>query len=222
MLFNKYVVWLFALASLGLVFLDPKLKLTEAYLLMKAGLEVFFLIWCGYLIYSQFENSQKNSQKVIKIRRRSDHYVGMTLNGLIIVASHLLLVYHYDNIFSFNTILIAILFLYFNTQILQNSNPRVLLSKTHLGLSDFKATMIPWKSIKKVSLQSQGLVIHTQNSEKYFKLMGNEDYSDTEFKKELDAQILDGSFSSTGASKTLSQLLEKYAKDQGFDLETSL
>jgi len=118
--------------------------------------------------------------------------------------------------------MIAILFLYFLSQINENSYPKILLSNSHIGLSDFHITKIPWGDIQSVLLEPEKLTIQTARLTKSVTLTGLEEFSNEDVERELAAEILDGSVASVGTSHTLSQLLEIYADKKDFNLESTL
>jgi len=221
MLKNRFVVWPLVISTFVLILMDRTSNFSELFLGLKTILELYLFFWCAYLIITSFGQSA-DSRKVIKIRKKSEHFNGLALQGIVIALAQLALVNHYDDIFSFNTVMIAVLFLYFLSQITENSYPKVMLSNTHIGVSDFQMTKIPWNEIQSVRLEPQLLTIQTAAITKSVTLSGLEEYSEEDVERELAAEILDGSVASEGTSHTLSQLLTIYAAKKDFDLESTL
>jgi len=210
------------LLTIAAIYWDQNAAFTTVYVILKTAMQVFLLGWCGFLIITHFyESGSSSSRKVIKIRRKSDHFTTLAFYGIIISIAQFALVYHYGDLFGFDSILIATFLLYFLSQVAQNSHPRVMISNTHVGLSDFKSTLIPWDQVQKVRLEPKLLVIKTNKSENSMTLSGMEDISVQELEQELAAEVLDGSIASESTSNTLSQIFAQYAVDRGFDLEST-
>ena len=218
---NGLIVSLLVFFTAALIYyFDVAGEYSTVYILLKTALQVFLLGWCAYLIISHFYESDSATQKIISIKRKSDHFATLAFYGIIVSIAIFALLYHYGDLFSFDSILISTFLLYFLSQVVQNSYPKVLISKTHIGYSDYASTFIPWEQVRKVKLETQLLTIQTNNSEQRIPLSGMEDISSRELSQELAAEILDGSIASESTSSTLSQLFEHYAKDRGFDLES--
>ncbi len=221
MLKNRFLVWPLVIGTFVLILFDATSDFSRTFIVLKSILELYLFVWCAYLITTAFGQSQE-SKKVIKIRKKSKYFNSLALQGIAIVLAQLALVYHYDDIYSFNTVMIAVLFLYFLSQITENSYPKVMLSNTHIGVSDFQMTKIPWNEIQIVRLEPLKLTIQTSSLSKSVSLTGLEEFSNDDVEKELAAEILDGSVASEGTSHTLSQLLKIYADKKDFDLQSTL
>ncbi len=221
MLKNRFVIWPLVISTIVLILVDNTSDFSDLFIILKSILELYLFVWCAYLIVTAFGQSE-DSRKVIKIRKKSEHFNGLALQGIVIALAQLALVNHYDDIYSFNTVLIAVLFLYFLSQINENSYPKVMLSNTHIGVSDFQMIKIPWNEIQTVRLEPKKLTIQTADITRSVSLTGLEEFSDDDVERELAAEILDGSVASEGTSHTLSQLLTIYAAKKDFDLESTL
>jgi hypothetical protein len=118
----------------------------------------------------------------------------------------------YGSLKSVDTIIIALLGLYYWAQVVLNSNPTIYLDDHSFSYDDYFIDKWEWASLYRIDLENEKLrlVGGTKDFELDFDLVDEVDYR--KLTEEVERDVLDGEFGKDKSSKSLVEIIESYAK----------
>ena len=111
----------------------------------------------------------------------------------------------------FDTIVIALLGLYYFGQVLLNSNPTIYLDDNSFSYDDYFIDKWNWADLKRIDFEDEKirLVDNVKDFELDFELVDEVDYR--KLTAEVERDVLDGEFGKDKTSKSLVEIIENYA-----------
>lgn len=218
MKFAQLTVWLLVGLTIGLVNIDPNLKLESAYFLIKLCIECFLLFFGAYQILKSTETQSSHFEHIITFRQRSSKFYQLIWMGVVLTLADFVLIEHYRQILSSDTILAAILFLYYFGQILFQNKPRVLMGNSKFIYDDYFPKGWAWSAIEKMELDDEKMVISDDQEDFKISLQGADELDATQMGVELDAEVLDGTVHFIDDASNLRSLIKESAVKHGFTL----
>lgn len=214
----QILVWAIVVLTLFLVTADTEAELESIYLFLKVVIEFFLLIMGGFQILKTTPTTPNDSVQVIRFRQKSKRFNQLIWFGVVLTLSDFVLIDHYAFLLSTDTILVAILFVYYAGQLLFQNRPSLYFSSDGLTFDDFFPKNWIWDQINLISIDGQNLLIN--DGKEYIISLEGIDEDDPELTKvELDAQILDGSSYFEDDPSNLKKMLEDSSAKYGFRLD---
>jgi hypothetical protein len=159
---------------------------------------------------------------VIRLVKKSNFQMVLILQGLVLGITYLVCnQYFYGDLSHFNTVMIAILLLYYMVQLLMNSHPSIYIDERNFSYDDFFVEQWRWLDVESIELQNQKMRIisHDRDFELDFDLVDEVDY--IKLNEEVEHNVLDGDFGRDASSKTLVDILQTYANLNNVQLVNS-
>ena len=124
----------------------------------------------------------------------------------------------YGNLQSFDTIIFALLGVYYWVQVLINSNPTIYLDDNSFSYDDYFIDKWDWSKLQRIDLQEEKLTLVSDEKdfELDFELVDELDYR--KLTAEVEHDVLDGEFGRDKTSKSLIEIIENYAKNYGVQM----
>ena len=135
--------------------------------------------------------------------------------GVVLALLGMGIVQVYGNLRSFDTIVIALLGVYYWAQIMLNGNPTIYLDDNSFSYDDYFIDKWNWTKIRRIDVDEEKLrlVSDEKDFELDFELVDEVDYR--KLTDEVEHNILDGEFGKDKTSKSLVEIIESYANDFG-------
>ena len=218
MRFTQLIVWILVGLTFGLVNMDPNLKLTTAFVLLKLAIECALLFLAAYQIFKPSETQAHQFEHVITFRKRSSRFYHLIGMGVVLMLADFVLIEHYRELLSSDSILAAILFLYYFGQMLNQNRPKVLLGNSSLIYDDYFPRRWPWSAIRAVQIDEEHMVISDHQQDFKISLQGADELDPARTKVELAAEVLDGSVHFVDDATNFRTLLQRSAEKHGFPI----
>jgi len=215
---TQLAVWVLVGLSLGLVSIDEQLKMEFAYLLLKSVIEFFLLSLGAFQILKSTQIRSNEFEHIITFRKLSSRFYQLIWMGIVLTLADFVLINHYAQILSSDTILVAILFLYYFGQILFHNKPRVLMGTKELVYDDYFPKEWSWQAIQHMEVDDEKMIITDQNEDFPISLQGADEVDPLQTGVELDAQVLDGTIHFIDDASNFRELLKESSEKHGFPL----
>jgi len=213
-------MWVLVLLAISLTLLDPNKQFYFLYPWIKTIIECFILGWVAFLVFKQvLKYNRRKTLKTVTFRGKSQWLITMITGGIALTMAHIILVNHYSNVISFDTILVAILLLYFLSQIFSQSQPKLFIYEEGLTIDDFSLTKFEWNNVEKVTLDPEYITIKTNTDDFKLDFSGFDDFDSPQLRVELAANVLDGRFAELDVSENVKETLQQMSADKKFTLE---
>ncbi len=211
--FTNIIVWsIIIIGVIGLISNDTAANPTF-FVCYKTIIELYLFGFTAFLILKRiFFYRIKGNLDVIQLVKKSDFQINLLWQGFVLALIYLVYNrYFYDSFSHFNTVLIAILLLFYVVQLFMNSNPSIYVDEETFTFDDFFVKRWKWQDIKQIELENQmmRLISEGHDFELDFDLVDDVDY--IKLNDEVEHNILDGNFATEEASKTLVEILQTYA-----------
>lgn len=210
---STIIVWLILISGVtGLLVGD--LYLNEAFFSSyKTIIEIYLFSFTSFIILKRvFFYRLKGDVDVIRLVKKSNFQISLIWQGVVLTLIYLVYNhFYYGDLLHFNTIMIAILLLYYIVQLILNSNPSIYIDEKNFSYDDFFVDQWPWQEINKIEVENQTMrIVATEKDfELDFDLVDEIDY--IKLNEEVEHNILDGDFASEEASKSLIEIVQTYA-----------
>lgn len=214
------LTWLFL--GLGIFFLmyDPEGEYFELSQYYMTALKVYLFGMCAYLVLKRVIFYRlKGDINIISLIKKSDYQNNLLAQGVVLSLLGLGFVKAYGDLRSFDTIVIALLGVYYWAQIWLNSNPTIYLDDNSFSYDDYFIDKWDWENIRRIDMDEEKLrlVSHEKDFELDFELVDEVDYR--KLTDEVENNILDGEFGKDKTSKSLVEIVGNYARN--FDVPVS-
>lgn len=211
--------WLF-LALGVLVLLNDTLRIgqTFSYYYMSA-VKVYLFGMCAYLVLKRVIFYRlKGDINIVSLIKKSEYQNNLLAQGLVLALLGLVYVQAYGNIRSFDTIIFALLGVYYWVQVWLNSNPTIYLDDNSFSYDDYFIDKWDWSKLKRIDLKDEKLTLVSDEKdfELDFGLVDELDYH--KMTAEVEHDVLDGEFGRDKTSKSLIEIIENYAKYYGVQM----
>ncbi len=211
-LFNL-IVWSVAIGGIVLLVWDKPREYYNGYISYKTILELTLFGISAFLTFKRvFFYRIKGNLEVIRLIRNSEHQSLYTASGIALSVIYLIVLNSYGTLRSFDTILIAILFLFYLSQLWQYANPSIYIDNYAFSYDDFFVKQWPWKSMTHISLADGILTIASEQGDFELDLSIIDDIDYVKLSDEVEQNILDGSLTSKSPSELLKNIIEEYAQ----------
>lgn len=210
--FFNTLVWTVVLIGILLLVLDSGRAFYNGYFSYKTILECTLFGISAFLTLKRvFFYRIKGNLEVLRIIKNSEYQSLYTASGVALGIIYLMVVNSYHTLRSFDTVLIAILLLFYLSQLWQNTNPSIYIDNYAFSYDDFFVQQWPWTKMKQISMENGMLTIVSEEGDFQldFALVDDIDY--VKLSGEVEQNILDGSISKTNPSEFLKQIIEEYA-----------
>ncbi|NNE28281.1 MAG: hypothetical protein HKN16_01505 [Saprospiraceae bacterium] len=212
-------VWSMVVIVLILINVDPSAQWTLTFLIIKSLIEFFLLGVGATQVLKITETKPEDFEHIISLKRASKRFQPLLWSGLVVTLADLVLIEHYRQLLSSDTIIAAVLFLYFVGQILRQNKPSIGLGSKALVFDDYFPKTWDWSTISKISLEEEKMVLDTQEGQETIPLGGVDQLDLNQTGVELAAQILDGRIHLVDDSSNFKSLLRSSSLKHGFALD---
>ena len=216
---NTAIVVLLVLLGLAGMLMDLTGLFPAFYLWYKTAIELYLFGFSAFLVLKRvFFYRLKGNVEVIQLKERSERQNILLGQGGLLVLLYVLYLWFYQDLLSFNSVMIGLLLLYYAGQVLVNSNPSIYVDANAFSFDDYFVDRWKWKSLKKIVVEDQKLFLQGQhkNFELDFELIDGMDY--VRLSQEVEASVLDGAFAEEDSSRLLLNVVESYARHYGVSL----
>ena len=210
---TNIIVWLILIIGIMGLLLNNAHTSDTYFFTYKTVIELYLFGFTSFLILKRvFFYRIKGNVDVIRLVKKSAFQVGLIWQGFVLVLVYLVYnQYYYGDLSHFNTVMIAILLLYYVVQLVINSSPSIYIDEENFSYDDFFVEQWSWQNIQRIELENQKmrLVSNERDFELDFDLVDEIDY--VKLNEEVEHNILDGDFASKDNSKTLVDIIHTYA-----------
>ncbi len=213
--FNNFIWVIIMIGVLALVF-DSGESNTFFVSLYTLSLEFYLLGISAFFVFKRVLFYRLEGEaSVIRLIRNSEHQSQLIGQGIILSLLYLLYLYYYRELMSFDSILIAILLLYYLSQVFQNSVPTIYIDNRSFSYDDYFVEDWEWQGVEEIEIK-EGILTLTDANKEFkldFDLIDEVDYY--ALSQEVERGILDGEFAKDKSSKGLLEVVKNYATKNG-------
>ena len=157
----------------------------------------------------------KGDVNVISLIKESEYQYNLLLQGVVLSVLGLVFVRMYGELKSIDTIVIALLGIYYWAQVSLNANPTIYLDDHSFFYDDYFIDRWNWRKLERIELGNEKLrlVSEAKDFELDFELVDEVDYR--KLTREVEQDVLDGEFGRDKTSKSLVEIIENYAESHG-------
>ena len=207
-----YLVWLLLISGIGLLVMDTEGKSTWVFQVYLTIVEVYLLGVSAFLVFKDLLfYRQETVADSIKLSKKSDYQTNMIWHGLILGLIALALTRTHASLKSFNTILIALIVLYYLIQVVLNSRPAIHISNKSFAYEDYFMERWDWQELDRIELKSDKLRLIDDYKEFELEFDLIDEIDDTHLFEEVDRDVLDGEFTRITSSKDVTERMLAYA-----------
>lgn len=214
----QLIVWVLVGLTIALVNIDRTLEWQGAFMALKVGIEFFLLIFGAYQILKSTQTQTQDFKHIIILKKVSPKFYHLIWMGVVLTIADFVLIEHYGNILSSDTILAAILFFYYFGQILYNNKPSFLLGTNRFVYDDYFPKGWSWASIQNMELDDEQMIIKDARATFRIPLQGADQIDPSQMEVELAAEVLDGSIHFIDDASNFRALIQESAEIHGFPL----
>lgn len=208
--------WLFLALGIFVLFEDTlKVNFVFSHYYMMA-LKFYLFGMCAYLVLKRVIFYRlKGNINIVSLIKKSEYQNNLMAQGIVLALLGLVYVQSYGDLRSFDTIVIALLGVYYWAQIMINSSPTIYLDDNSFSYDDYFIDQWNWSNLQRIDLKDEKirLISDEKDFEIDFDLVDEVDYK--KLTEEVEHNILDGAFGMDKTSKSLVEIVETYAKDFG-------
>jgi len=207
-----YLVWLLLISGIGLLVMDPEGKSNWIFQVYLTIVEIYLLGVSAFLVFKHLLFYKVGTEAdSIKLSKKSDYQTNMIWHGLILGLIALVLTRTHASLKSFNTILIALVVLYYLIQVVLNSRPAIHISNKSFSYEDYFVERWDWQELDRIELQEDKLRLVDEKKEFELDFELIDEIDDTHLFEEVDRDVLDGEFTRITSSKDVTDRLLAYA-----------
>ena len=207
-----YLVWLLFVAGIGLLITDPEGKNSWVFQVYLTIVEIYLLGVSAFLVFKHLLFYRAGAEAdIIKLSKKSDYQTNMIWHGLILGLIALVLTRTHASLKSFNTILIALVVLYYLIQVILNSRPAIHISNKSFSYEDYFVERWDWQELDRIEVQADKFRLIDDNKEFELDFELIDEIDDTHLSEEVDRDVLDGEFTRITSSKDVTERLLTYA-----------
>ena len=219
MIMVQVFVWFIVAMVLILINLDSIGQSNLAFLIIKSLIE-FFLLGVGAIQVLKVTQTRPDQfDHLITLKKTSARFQSLLWSGLVVTLANLVLIEHYRQLLCSDTIIAAVLFLYFVGQILRENKPIIGLGKNSLVFDDYFPKAWNWSSISKIRLEEEHMILDTTEGPETIGLGGVDLLDLNQTGVELAAQVLDGRIHLVDDAANFRSLIKASSDKHGFGLE---
>lgn len=150
---------------------------------------------------------------IVSLGKKSDYQNNLLIQGIVLALLGLGFVQAYGSLKSMDTLVIALLGLYYWAQIVLNSNPTIYLDDDSFSYDDYFIDKWNWADLSRIDLKNEKLKLIglKKDFELDFDLVDELDYR--KLTEEVEHDVLDGEFGKDKSSKSLVEIIESYAEN---------
>ncbi len=211
--FSTIIVWAILIPGVAGLLVGDYYTNKTFFTAYKTIIELYIFGFTSFIVLKRvFFYRLKGNVDVIRLVKKSNFQISLIWQGLILTLIYLVYnLLYFGNLLHFNTIMIAILLLYYVVQLVLNSSPSIYIDENNFSYDDYFVEQWSWKKIDRIEVENQTLrLINSQKDfELDFDLVDEIDY--IKLNEEVEHNILDGDFASEEASKSLIEIVQTYA-----------
>lgn len=178
------------------------------------ALKVYLFLIGAYLVLKRVLFYRlKGNINIVSLGKKSDYQNNLLIQGGVLALLGLGYVQAYGSLRSIDTVVIALLGLYYWAQVLLNSNPTIYLDDDSFSYDDYFIDKWNWADLNRIDLDNEKLRLigNEKDFELDFDLVDELDYR--KLTAEVEYDVLDGEFGKDKSSKSLVEIIESYAKN---------
>jgi len=211
--FSTILVWAILIPGVAGLLLGEFYTNKTFFTTYKTIIELYIFGFTSFIVLKRvFFYKLKGNVDVIRLVKKSNFQIMLIWQGVILTLIYLVYnLLYFGNLLHFNTIMIAILLLYYIVQLVLNSSPSIYIDENNFSYDDYFVEQWPWQKIERIELENQTLrlVNNQKDFELDFDLVDEIDY--IKLNEEVEHNILDGDFASEETSKSLIEIVQTYA-----------
>jgi len=207
------IIWLFLGLGIFMLMMDSlrtNIVFAEYYL---TSLKVYLFGIGAYLVLKRVLFYRlKGNINIVSLGKKSDYQNNLLIQGGVLALLGLGFVQAYGSLRSMDTVVIALLGLYYWAQIILNSNPTIYLDDDSFSYDDYFIDKWNWADLSRIDLENEKLRLIglEKDFELDFDLVDEVDYR--KLTEEVEHDVLDGEFGKDKSSKSLVEIVVSYAK----------
>ncbi len=217
--FISNFTWFFLIVGIITLINDP-LRLNQSFShYYMSGVKVYLFGMCAYLVLKRVVFYRlKGNINIVSLIKKSEYQINLLAQGLVLALLGVAYVQAYGNLQSFDTIIFALLGVYYWVQVLINSNPTIYLDDNSFSYDDYFIDKWDWSKLQRIDLNEEKLTLVSSEKdfELDFELVDELDYR--KLTAEVEHDVLDGEFGRDKTSKSLIEIIESYAKNSGVQM----
>ena len=216
--FNNFI-WILIIIGVAALVFDPDSSNAFFFSLYTISLEFYLLGISAFFVLKRVLFYRRQGElSVIRLTRNSEHQKALIGQGVILSLLYLVYLYYYENLLSFDAILIGIILLYYLSQVFQNAVPTIYIDERSFSYDDYFVEDWEWKNVAQIEIKAEALKLVDEDKEFEldFELIDEINYQ--AISQEEERGILDGEFSKNKSSKGLLALIQIYANKNGVKL----
>jgi hypothetical protein len=184
-----------------------------------AAVKVYLFTMSAYLVLKRVIFYRlKGNINIVSLIKKSEYQNNLLAQGIVLALLGVVYVQSYGNLKSFDTIIFALLGVYYWVQILINANPTIYLDDNSFSYDDYFIDKWEWNKLDRIDLAEEKLTLVSDEKdfELDFELVDEVDYR--KLTAEVENDILDGEFGRDKTSKSLVEIIESYARNYGVQM----
>lgn len=213
----SFVVWLIIISGIVVSFAGDIAHQEWFFNFYKTIIELYLFAFTSFMILKRvFFYRLKGNTDVIRLVKKSDYQSRLFWQGMALALIYLAYNrYYFGTLQHPNSIMIAILALYYLVQITLNSNPSIYIDEQSFSYDDYFVDRWKWRKIETINLDDNKIqfVGNDKAFELNFQTIDEIDY--LKLNDEIENSVLDGEFSIESSSKTLVDIVQRYARRNG-------
>ncbi|MFK7775241.1 MAG: hypothetical protein AB8F94_24090 [Saprospiraceae bacterium] len=208
------IIWLFLGLGIYMLMSDSlraNIVFADYYI---TSLKVYLFAIGAYLVLKRvlFYRLRGNIN-IVSLGKKSEYQNNLLIQGIVLALLGLGFVQAYGSLRSIDTLVIALLGLYYWAQIVLNSNPTIYLDDNSFSYDDYFIDKWNWADLSQIDMKNEKLKLigSEKDFELDFDLVDEVDYR--KLTQEMERDVLDGEFGKDKSSKSLVEIIESYAKN---------
>lgn len=205
--------WIFLALGIFTLISDDLRTNREFFEYYTMGLKIYLFGMGAYLVLKRVIFYRlKGKVNIVSLIKKSDYQNNLLAQGIVLALLGLVYVQAYrGGLQNFDTIVIALLGLYYFAQVLLNSNPTIYLDDNSFSYDDYFIDKWNWADLRRIDFEDEKirLVNGEKDFELDFELVDEVDYR--KLTEEVERDVLDGEFGKDKTSKSLVEIIENYA-----------
>lgn len=217
-MFRKFnnIIWIVIIIGVVALVFDPRASNNLFFSLYTISLEFYLLGISAFFVFKRvLFYRQQGETSTIRLIRNSEYQTNLIGQGVILSLLYLAYLHFYQDLLSFDSILIGILLLYYLSQVFQNAVPTIYIDERSFSYDDYFVEDWEWKEVEEIEIENGilKLIDEDKEFELNFDLIDEIDYQ--VISQEMERGILDGEFAKNKSSKGLLELVQSYAVKNG-------
>lgn len=214
--------WIFLAVGVWVLFADDARSNRAFFDNYTMALKIYLFGMGAYLVLKRVIFYRlKGNVNIVSLIKKSDYQNNLLAQGIVLALLGLVYVQAYrGGLQNFDTIVIALLGIYYFAQVLLNSNPTIYLDDNSFSYDDYFIDKWNWADLRRIDFDDEKirLVDDERDFELDFQLVDELDYR--KLTNEVENNILDGEFGRDKTSKSLVEIIENYATNYDVKMNT--